>query len=212
MALVAAATLATYTGSSDTVTIAQISSAVELWLQGWIPRYLGTSTTLTEVHDGPQRDHARITPRASSERLRSLWLQEEIAIGSLVSVKHRTTPDASFLDLSVDSAGDADLTDFEIRGPFAHSTSGRQLVRLGQTFPNGRGNLQIKYTHGYVEDAGPADVTYAVLALTKALLEAKTAGNLKSERVEGVAWTYSELASMPGVSVTMLTDLRRRSF
>ncbi|MCP3961292.1 MAG: hypothetical protein GY719_25885 [bacterium] len=208
MGLVSSAVLQAYTGSSDTALLAQLAGGFEAWLQGWIPRYLGTSTTLTEVRDGPRRSRRRIESGLSSARLRTMWLAEEIASGSLLSVKYRSTPDSSWVDLSVDANGAADLTDFEIRASFPWQTTGRQLVRLAETFPAGDGNLQIKYTHGYAEDVGPADVMLAVMQGVKGWIDAKAAGLLKSERVDDMAWTFAQVAAMPGVDGSLLAGLK----
>lgn len=208
-----AAILATYTGSSDSTLLAQLSAGCIAWLERWIPRYLGTSATLTEVLDGPRGAQRRITDGDSGERLHTMWLQEEIALGSLVSVKYRTALGNSWADLSTDSAGDADLTDYEIRPAQPQGTVGRKLVRLSGPFPAGTGNLQIKYTHGYAENAGPADVTLAVLQIVKGWVDAKAAGIKKSQRVEGVAWTLADVASLPGVDSQLLLSLKAgRSF
>lgn len=208
MGLVSSAVLQAYTGSTDTTLLGQLADGFQAWLQSWIPRYLGTSTALTEVHSGPRRNRKRIEPGLSSERLRTLWLGEEIASGSLTSVKYRTTHDSSWTDLSVDSDGAADLTDFEIRPTHPWGTTGRQLVRLGQTYPAGAGNLQVVYSHGYAEDAGPADVTLAILQGVAGWLTKHGTGGMKSEKVEGVTLTYATVASLPGVDGALLANLK----
>ena len=86
-------------------------------------------------------------------------------------------------------------------------------MRLSATFPAGQGNLQIKYTHGYAEDAGPKDVELAIMQVVKGWLNAKTQGVKKSQRVEGVAWTVGNLTSLPGVDSQLLLGLKAgRSF
>lgn len=206
--MISSSVLETYTGSSDATTLTQLEAGAVAWLQKWIPRYLGTSTTLTEIHDGPRRLPGRLSGRAASERTRTLILAESIASGSLTSVEERTSHDADWTDLP----SPADLTDYEIRADEPSVATGRRLVRLSSGFPAGLANLRVKYTHGYAEDAGPDDVTLAILQIVNGMLLEKDAGNIEREEEGGAEVTYASVAGLPGVNSALLASLRRPSY
>lgn len=210
--MISDATMQTYTGSTDSVLLAQLRDGWVEWLQAWIPRYLGTSTTLTEVHSGPQARLGGLIPKSDGERTRTIWLSEAIAEDALTSVKYRTTHDTSWADLATDSNGDADLTQFEIRPWSPHVTVGYQLVYKNACFPQGHGNLQVKYTHGYAEDAGPADVTLTLLELVKAGVEAHGQGNLDAIRDEDGQIVFAKIAGLGGVNMDRLLGLKRGNY
>lgn len=206
--MISSSVLETYTGSSDTTTLTQLEAGTVAWLQGWIPRYLGTSTTLTEVLDGPRRFRPRLTGRHEAERLHTLWLSESIASGSLVSVEERET----YTDDWTDLPNPADLTEYEIRTDTPYGTTGRQLIRKPQPWPHGHANLRIKYTHGYAEDSGPDDVTLAILQIVKGMLDVKEIGLLEGEEEGGVDIEYHQVLGLPGVDGNLLASLRRPGY
>lgn len=203
--MLSSSVLQAYTGSTDTVALGQIEAGVVAWLQTWIPRYLGTATTLTEIHSGPQRQNALLTGRGVGERLRTLWLSEDIASGSLVSVEERTSPTADWADLP----NPADLTDYEIRPLTPSAAAGRKLVRLSADFPAGASNIRVKFTHGYAEDAAPDDVTLAALQIVKALVDNKTTGNHLEETADKGGVKYAAAMRLPGVDQGLVNSLRR---
>ncbi len=212
--MISSAVLQAFTGSSDTATLAFFEAGWVDFLQKWIPRWLGTSKTLTEVLDGPRRMNGTLSGGRPDDRLHILWLAEAIEASSLVSVKYRSTRDSSWIDLSTDANGAADLTDFEIHPYAAWVDVGMSLGRLSGTFPEGKKNIQVKYTHGYVEDAGPADVTQVLLQLVKSSLAGKAAGGVKQREKGTASITYdmAAVAALPGVDMGALERLQRRSY
>lgn len=206
--MISSSVLQAYTGSTDTTALAQIEAGVVGWLERWIPRHLGVSATLTEIHSGPSRRHAQISGRFEGNRLSTIYLSEEIAEGSLVSVKERTSPTASWVDIP----NPADLTDYEIRTSAPAKTTGNELVRLSTTFPGGNDNLQIAYTHGYAEDAAPDDVTLLVLQAVKGMITAQETGPFSSASADGTSYTMASVENLPGVDRRLLASLRRPSW
>lgn len=208
--MISPAVLQAYTGSTDAATLAFLETGTIAWLERWIPRYLGVPKVLTEIHDGPARERDRLSGgRDQGERLRRVWLSEEIEFSVLLSVESRSSASAPWVDLP----DPADLTDFEIRPVAPHAASGRKFLRLSAPFPQGRANIRVKFTHGYAEDAGPADVTAVALQMIKSQSVEQEAVGLEESRADGVEEKFGDnLGSLPGVSSRMLAALRRPSY
>lgn len=78
------------------------------------------------------------------------------------------------------------LTRFEL--------DGRRLYAL-DGYPEGRRNVRVTYTFGYVEDAGPPRIQMFILNMVKHLWERRKLGSARSVSLEGIRVEFSGLSS-----------------
>lgn len=209
--MISPAVLQAYTGSTDTATLALLEAGTIEWLQRWIPRYLGVSTSLLNVLSGPRQVPARLSQIANGERLRRLCISESITLAKITAIEERTDPTASW------SALGTVATDYEIVQESPLFLAGRVLRRLTASWPSGTRNLRITFTHGFVEDAGPADVTEVALQMIKAQLGAKDQGSIQEEELAGqtggrLRRRYGNLGALAGVNSAKLAALRAPTY
>lgn len=208
--MISSAVLQAYTGSSDVATLTVLEKGTIAWLQRWIPRYLGVSTSLLNILSGPRQLPARLSQSASDERLRRVGLSESIALASISAIEERTDPTATWTALGTVA------TDYEIVQESPVFLAGRVLRRLTSTWPVGTRNLRITFAHGYAEDAGPDDVTEVALQMISAQLNAKKKGTLAEEELAGADGRarvkYADLGSMAGVNQSKLAALRAPTY
>lgn len=180
-------------GEGSDTALERLERGAVAFLQSWIPRYLGPPREHAVVLDGGvRRDGGLIWSGVEQDRL---LLPDEIAFEDLVSVQHRSSPSLPWEDLDT--------------GLEAYEVEGRTLYRTTGPWPAGRRNLRVTYLEGFDVDAGPDDVTLAVLDLVKARWDHREANGIKSERADDLAITYADAGKVPGL--TQLLDQLKRS-
>ena len=206
MALVSVATARSYSGAhaSDDTLLTILRDGVVAWLERWIPGHLGTSATLTEILDGPQPLPTGLTGEYSREaerEARRIQLAEEIDLDDLEAIEFRDSLDLDWYDHDEDDP--SDFTDFELDGLY--------LIRRTWPWPVGDRLIRVQYTHGFAEDAGPADVRLVALESIRALWRTRASQGLRAAAIGPMSVSFESIVRA-GVSPAMLNGIRRSQY